>query len=61
MKKMLVLLLFVMVMTALSACGGNSAPDEPDKATMQKDVQEYITQVVDEEAEIVYFSVDDTD
>lgn len=60
MKKITAMLVASTMMLSLSACGGKSVPEEPAKTKLQEDVQEYITQVVDSEAEITYFSIDES-
>ena len=44
----------------VTACGGGKTPDAPSDADLKKDVQEYITEVVDESAKISNFRVEDS-
>ncbi len=50
MKKRAALLLAAMMTVYVTACGGGKTPDAPSDADLKKDVQEYITEVVDESA-----------
>ncbi len=46
---------------AILMCGcGNSVPAEPDKKTVEADVQEYITELVDDNALVKYLSIDES-
>ena len=60
MKKSAALLLAAMMTVSVTACGGGKTPDAPSDADLKKDVQEYITEVVDESAKISNFRVEDS-
>ena len=60
MKKRAALLLAAMMTVSVTACGGGKTPDAPSDADLKKDVQEYITEVVDESAKISNFRVEDS-
>lgn len=53
MKKYLSLLLAVILVLSMAAC--SSATTEPDSSVYKADVQEYITEILDESAEITIF------
>ena len=60
MKKKAALLLATVMAVSVTACGGGKKPEAPSDADLKKDVQEYITEVVDESAKISNFRVEDS-
>ena len=60
MKKRAALLLAAMMTVSVTACGGGKTQDAPSDADLNKDVQEYITEEVDESAKISNFRVEDS-
>lgn len=58
--KKVAIVLSAMMMVSITACGGKKAPEAPSDASLKEDVQEYITEVVDESAQISNFRVEDS-
>ena len=59
MKKLLCILLAMLMVLSLAACGGT--PDEPGRDVYKDDIQEYITDVLDDSAEITSFKKQSSD
>ena len=58
MKKLRTIIL-VMLLVNLVGCGSKKV-EEPDNATMKKDIQDYITEMIDEDAEVKIFEKTDS-
>lgn len=61
MKRWICLVLTLLMVLGLAACGGKSLPDEPSDREIKADVEDYIQEMIDETAEVTSFENEDSE